>query len=126
MLKKLVLAGLLLTMTLAAESRIYELRTYHTVPGRLDALLARFRDHTTRLFEKHGMINVGYWIPKDTPNTLIYVVSHKDAASAKKNWDDFRADPVWVKARTESEASGKIVEKVESVYMEPTDFSKLK
>lgn len=126
MLKKLVIAGLLFMMTLAAETRIYELRTYHTVPGRLDALIARFRDHTIRIFEKHGMINVGYWVPKDTPNTLIYIISHKDAAAAKQNWDDFRKDPQWVKARTESEASGKIVEKVDSVFMEPTDFSKLK
>jgi hypothetical protein len=126
MLRKLVIAGLLFMTTLAAENRVYELRTYYTIPGRLDALLARFRDHTTSLFEKHGMVNVGYWIPKDKPNTLIYLLSHKDAAAAKKSWDDFRNDPDWVKARTASEASGKIVDKVESVYLDPTDFSKMK
>ena len=113
-------------MTLAAENRVYELRTYYTVPGRLDALIARFRDHTTRIFEKHGMVNIGYWVPKDKPNTLIYIISHKDPAAAKKNWDDFRNDPDWVKARTASEASGKIVDHVDSVFMDPTDFSKLK
>jgi hypothetical protein len=126
MLRKLILAGLLLMTTLAAEDRVYELRTYYTVPGRLDALLARFRDHTTRLFEKHGMVNVGYWIPKDKPNTLIYLLSHKSADAAKKSWDAFRSDPDWVKARTASEASGKIVDKVESVFLAPTDFSKMK
>jgi hypothetical protein len=126
MLRKLAIAGALFMTTLAAENRVYELRTYYTVPGRLDALLARFRNHTTRLFEKHGMVNIGYWVPKDKPNTLIYIVSHKDPGAAKKSWDAFRSDPDWVKARTESEASGKIVEKVESVYMDPADFSKLK
>jgi hypothetical protein len=106
--------------------RVYELRTYTTKEGKLDALLARFRNHTTSLFEKHGMTNIGYWVPKDKPNTLIYIISHASPEAAKKNWDDFRADTDWVKVKTESEASGPIVEKVESVYMTPTDFSKLK
>jgi hypothetical protein len=126
MLRKLIIAGVLFITTLAAENRIYELRTYSTVPGRLDALLTRFRDHTVRLFEKHGMVNVGYWVPKDKPNTLIYILSHRNADAAKKSWDTFRSDPDWVKVKTASEASGKIVEKVESVFMEPTDFSKMK
>jgi hypothetical protein len=126
MLRKLIAAGFLFMMTLSAENRIYELRTYYTVPGRLDALLARFRDHTTKLFEKHGMVNVGYWVPKDKPNTLIYILAHKDQAAAKQSWDAFRKDPDWVKVRDASEASGKIVEKVEPVFMDPTDFSKLK
>jgi hypothetical protein len=72
------------------------------------------------------MENVGYWVPKDQPNTLIYIIAHKSEDAAKKSWDAFRADPVWVKARTESEASGKIVDKVTSVFMDPADFSKLK
>lgn len=110
-------------------NRVYELRTYTTHPGKLDALLARFRNHTTKLFEKHGMKNVGYWVPQDEPqkkNTLIYVVSHASRDAAKKSWDAFRADPAWIAARDESEKSGKIVEKVESVYMDPVDFSALK
>ncbi len=108
---------------------VFELRTYTTLEGRLPALLARFRDHTTKLFEKHGMKNVGYWVAADAPksqNTLIYVLRHESRDAAKKSWDAFRADPAWVKARTESEASGKIVEKVESVYMTATDFSRMK
>ena len=113
-------------MSLTAENRIFELRTYYTHEGKLDNLLTRFRDHTTKLFEKHGMTNVGYWIPKDKPNTLIYLLAHKNEAAAKASWDAFRTDPIWVKARDASEASGKIVQKVESVYLSPTDFSKMK
>ena len=106
--------------------RLYELRTYTTHPGRLDALNARFRDHTLKLFEKHGMQNEMYWIPTDpelSKNTLIYVVSHDSAEAAKKSWDAFRADPEWVKARDASEKDGKIVEKVVSVYMTLTEYS---
>jgi hypothetical protein len=113
----------------AQGKRVFELRTYHTLPGRLPALLARFRDHTVKLFEKHGMTNVGYWVPQDPPgsqNTLIYMLAHSSREAAKKSFDSFRADPAWVKARTESEADGKIVDKVESVFLDATDFSALK
>jgi hypothetical protein len=113
----------------AQSPKVYELRTYYTEPGRLPALLARFRNHTTKLFEKHGIRNIGYWVPADAPgseNTLIYVLEHKSRDAAKKSWDAFRADPEWLKVRTESEKDGKIVQKVESVYMNGTDFSALK
>jgi hypothetical protein len=118
--------ALFAVMTLQAENRVFELRTYVALDGKLPNLLARFRDHTIKLFEKHGMQNIGYWVPKDQPNTLIYIVAHKSQDAAKASWDAFRADPVWVKARTESEASGKIVDKVTSVFMDPADFSKIK
>lgn len=123
---KLLGIALLAVMTLQAEDRIFELRTYTSLEGKLDDLLARFRNHTVKLFEKHGMQNIGYWVPKDTPNTLIYILAHKSQDAAKASWDAFRSDPVWVKARTESEAKGKIVDKVTSVFMTPADFSKLK
>lgn len=113
----------------AQDVKVYELRTYYTEPGRLPALLARFRNHTTKLFEKHGIRNVGYWVPADPPaseNTLIYIVEHKSREGAKKSWDSFRADPEWTRVRTESEKDGKIVQKVESVYMNGTDFSALR
>jgi hypothetical protein len=126
MLRRVAAIALFACLTMSAADRVFEMRTYTALPGRLDALLARFRNHTTALFEKHGITNIGYWVPKDKPNTLVYILAHKDAESAKKSFDAFRADPAWVKARTESEASGKIVEKVESVFMDPTDFSKLK
>jgi hypothetical protein len=129
-------AGIFVTYSLtqvqearAAANRVYELRTYHTLPGRLPALQARFRDHTVKLFEKHGMKNVGYWVPQDAPNsenTLIYVLSYDSREAAKKSWDGFRNDPDWKAAQKASEADGKIVEKVESVYMSPTDYSPVK
>ena len=108
------------------NSRVYELRTYTTHPGRLDALHARFRDHTMKLFEKHGMKNEMYWVPTDeklASNTLIYIVSHDSLEAAKKSWDAFRADPDWLKARAESEKDGPIVTKFESVFMKTVDYS---
>jgi hypothetical protein len=113
----------------AQGKRVYELRTYYTHPGKLGDLNTRFRDHTTKLFEKHGMTNIGYWVPQDDPahsNTLIYVLSHESREAAKKSWDAFSADPEWVKVRTASEVNGKIVEKVDRVYMDATDYSTLK
>ena len=118
-----------MTMTMTAENRVFEMRTYTTVDGRLDALLTRFRDHTTKLFEKHGMTNLGYWVPQDAPlskNTLIYILAYPSREAAKKSWDAFRTDPVWQKAQKESEVSGKIVDHVVSVFMDPADFSKIK
>lgn len=108
------------------SERVYELRTYYCLPGRLEALHKRFADHTLKLFEKHGMKNEMYWTPidpKQKDHVLIYVVSHDSVEAAKKSWDAFRADPEWHKARDASEKDGKIVEKVESVYMTATAFS---
>jgi hypothetical protein len=128
-MKSLMIALLLAGAAWSAETRVYELRTYTTKEGKLPDLLKRFRDHTTKLFEKHGIVNIGYWVPQDEPrrsNTLIYVVSHINRDEAKRNWDAFRIDPEWIKAKEESEKTGPIVDKVESVYMDATDFSKLK
>ena len=111
------------------DKRVFEIRTYYTHPGKLDALNARFRNHTVKFFERHGMTNVGYWVPMDPPqseNTLIYIVAHKDREAAKKSWDAFRKDPEWLKVRTESEAQGPINTKVESVFLTPTDYSPMK
>ncbi len=116
--------------TVEAQSpRVYELRTYHCMPGKLEALKTRFRDHTMKLFAKHGMKNVGYWVPADEPdsqNTLKYILAYDSREAAKKSWADFQNDPEWKKVRDASEKDGKIVEKVESVYMLPTDFSPMK
>ncbi len=105
------------------DTTVYELRTYTTHPGRLPALNKRFKEHTTKLFEKHGMTNVMYWTPVDKEDTLIYVLKHKSIEAAKKSWEGFRGDPVWQKARAESEKDAPIVMKVESVYMKTTDYS---
>ena len=113
----------------ADTQRIYELCTYTAPEGKLPELQARFRNHTIGLFEKHGIKSIGYWVPSDEPlksNTLIYVLAHKNREEAAKNWTAFRSDPEWIKARDASEAKGKIVEKVVSVFMDPTDYSPLK
>ena len=110
----------------ATTAGVFELRTYTTLEGRLPALHARFRDHTLKLFEKHGMKNVMYWTPTDPKlanNTLIYVLWHASEDAAKKSWDGFRSDPDWHKARDDSEKDGKIVDKVVSVDMKLTDYS---
>ncbi len=112
-----------------AKNRVFEMRTYYTNEGKLPDLQARFRNHTTKLFEKHGMKNVGYWVPQDAPgsaNTLIYIISHESREAAKKSWDAFRNDPEWKEVAKASEVNGKIVSKVESIYMDPTDYSKIK
>lgn len=125
-------AGSLVTRQIdvhAASSHVYELRMYHTLPGRLPALEARFRDHTITIFNRHHMTSVGYWTPQDEPqksNLLIYILQHDSRESAAKNWDAFRKDPEWQAVSKASEADGKIVEKVDSTFMDPTDFSKLK
>lgn len=126
----LAAAGAALAGAASAQSqRVFELRTYYTLPGRLPNLLARFRNHTTKLFEKHGMTNIGYWTPAAAPgseNTLIYLLAHASQDAAKKSWDAFRNDPDWIKARAESEKDGKIVDRVESLYLNPVDFSALR
>ena len=110
-------------------SRVFELRTYTTHPGKLDALHARFRNHTVKLFEKHGMTNIVYLTPMDAPqsqNTLVYLLAHKSREAGKASFDAFRNDPDWVKVKTESEAAGPIVVKVDSVLLTPTDYSPMK
>lgn len=109
-----------------SASMLYELRTYYTPEGKLDDLNARFRNHTMALFEKHGMKNIMYWTPVDKPNTLIYVIAHRDKAAADASWAAFRADPVWKKVAEETQKNGPIVEKVESIYMTATDYSPMK
>lgn len=109
--------------------RLFELRTYYCYPDRFPNIVARFRDHTRKLFKNAGMTNIAYWstIEKnDQQSKLVYIIAHKNEASAKASWDTFRADPKWVAARSASEESGKIVEKVSSVYMKPLSFSKIK
>jgi hypothetical protein len=111
------------------KERVYELRTYTTLPGRLPALHKRFAEHTLALFEKHGMKNEMYWTPVDEKlkeNTLIYVVSHDSMEAAEKSWKAFQADPEWHKARDASEADGKIVAKVDRVYMTQVPWQKAK
>jgi hypothetical protein len=109
-----------------SSEMIYELRVYHTYEGKLGDLLKRFREHTAKLFEKHGMKNVAYWTPLDEPaksNTLIYILAHPSREAAAANWKAFQADPEWIDVKEKSEANGKLAEKIDSTFMAKTDFS---
>jgi hypothetical protein len=113
----------------AENNRVYEIRTYTTEEGKLDTLHTRFRDNTMRIFKKHGMTSVAYFAPTDEPlskNTLVYILSFPSRDAAKQSWKDFVADPEWQKVSKESEANGKIVSKITSVFAEPTDYSPMK
>ena len=112
--------------SVAPNGRVFELRTYYCHPGRLEALNKRFREHTNALFVKHGMQLVGYWMPIDKPDVLVYVLAYPSRDAATKSWTAFRTDADWNTARAASEADGPIVQKVESVYMSPTDYSPIK
>lgn len=112
--------------SVAKDSRCFELRTYTAAPGKLDALNARFRNHTNALFKKHGMTIIGFWEPTDVPDTLIYILAYKDRPARDAAWKAFGADPDWVKARTESEVNGRLTAKVESVFLFATDYSPMK
>lgn len=107
-----------------ADKRVYEMRVYYAAEGKLDALNARFRDHTVKLFEKHGIANVGYWTPIDNPERmLIYILAYPNREARDQSWKAFAADADWQKARKESEANGKLVDKVEATFLQPTDYS---
>ena len=113
----------------SAQTQVFELRTYTAAPGKLAELNARFRNHTLKFFERHGMKNIAYWTPQDGPraaDTIIYVLAHESREAAAKSWQAFSADPEWQKVKAASEANGPIVTKVESVFMVPTDYSPLK
>jgi len=108
------------------STAVYELRVYHAAPGKMPDLLTRFRDHTIKLFEQHGLESVAYWSPLDEPekdNTLIYILRHPSREAADANWKSFRDDPNWQSVRDKSEAHGKLVERVDSTFMALTDFS---
>jgi hypothetical protein len=125
----LMMAALPMRAADGADGAVYELRTYVASPGKLDALNQRFREHTCGLFEKHGMKLLGFWTPTDgeaANNTLIYVLAHKDRATADASWKAFRSDPVWIAAKKASEVDGSLTVSVVSVFMKATDYSALK
>lgn len=110
----------------AASTVVYELRIYHAAPGRLAELLARFRDHTIKIFDRHGLKSVAYWTPVDEPqksNTLVYILQHPSREEAAANWKSFQDDPEWKSVKEKSEANGKLTEKIDSTYLSLTDFS---
>jgi hypothetical protein len=110
------------------KNRFFEMRTYTANEGKLDALNARFRNHTNRLFQKHGMTLIGYWTPEGerSKDTLVYILAFPDKESRAKSFKAFGEDEEWKKARDESEKDGKLVKKIESVFLNPTDYSPMK
>lgn len=111
------------------RDRVFELRTYTAHPGKFEAMKARFKDHIIPMFKKHGMTLVGFWTAADAPsseNTLVYILAHDSREAAKKSWDAFRADPERKKVWAETEKDGPINLKVESVFMNPVDYSPIK
>ncbi len=125
----------------ALDQTVYELRLYYPNEGKLDDLLARFRNHTTGLFEKHGFSNVGYWVTKpgqeasfadqlmaenQGKEALLYIVSFPSMEARNKAWQAFVSDPDWIKVYEESRVNGALVREIHQVYMNPTDFSLLK
>jgi hypothetical protein len=124
-----VCLGTLVQVHAEATPRVFEIRTYTAADGKLDALNARFREHTTALFERHGMTSVGYFLPEDAPlkgKTLIYVLAHPSREAATKNWQAFHDDPEWQQVKAASEAGGPLTTKMESVFASPTDYSPMK
>jgi hypothetical protein len=121
-----ILFAAMLSIVSAADkdTRCYEMRVYYAAPGKLDELHARFRDHTCKLFEKHGMVNIGYWVPiENSENKLAYVLAYPSREAREKSWKAFMADADWQKAWKESEKNGKLVTKAETFFMEATDYS---
>jgi len=115
--------------TPATDHRVFELRKYYAMPGKLDALHARFRDNTNRIFAKHGMQIIGFWVPTNGPDAnkaLVYILAFPSAEAQTKSWADFQKDPEWVKAKADSEKDGKLVDHVDSTLMTPTDYSPIK
>jgi hypothetical protein len=111
------------------DTRVFEMRTYYAPPGKMEALHARFRDHTNKLFVKHGMTLIGYWSPIDaklSQEKLIYILAYPSKAAADKSWNDFRTDPDWIAVKAKTEENGTLVSKVESVFLNPTDYSPIK
>ena len=113
--------------SLVSDSTVYELRTYHAYPGKLEDLHKRFREHTLTIFAHHGMKVVGFWGPTDkdkgSEKTLIYILEFPSREAATKAWKEFVADPEWQRVSKASEANGKLVEKVDSVFMKRTDYA---
>ena len=111
------------------KNRFFEMRTYTAAEGKMEALHKRFREHTNAMFAKHGITIIGFWTPTEgdtAKSTLVYILAYPDKEAREKDWAEFQADPEWVKAKADSEKDGKLVDKVVSVYMSPTDYSPIK
>ena len=111
------------------SQHVYELRLYHVNEGKMDALIARFGDHTDAIFKRHNMKSVGFWRPEDAPfsqNLFVYILEHPSREEARKNWAAFQQDPEWKKVKADSETNGALANHIDSYFMDPTSFSALK
>ena len=111
------------------SQHVYELRMYHVNEGKMDALIARFGDHTDAIFRRHNMKSIGFWRPEDVPysqNLFVYILEHPSREEARKNWAAFQADPEWKKVKADSELQGPLADHIDSYFMDPTSFSALK
>jgi hypothetical protein len=114
--------------TAESPHHVYELRLYHVHEGKMNALKARFGDHTDSIFKRHSMKSIGYWVPEDAPssqNLFVYILEHPSREEAEKNWAAFQADPEWKKVKAESEANGPLVDHIDRYLMDPTSYSAL-
>ncbi|HXU39004.1 MAG TPA: NIPSNAP family protein [Blastocatellia bacterium] len=113
----------------SSSHHVYELRLYHVNEGKMDALKARFGDHTDAIFKRHNMKSIGYWVPEDAPysqNLFVYILEHPSREEAGRNWAAFQADPEWIKVKAETETQGPLANHIDSYFMDPTSFSALK
>ncbi len=111
------------------DTRVFEMRTYYAAPGKMEALHKRFREHTNKLFVKHGMTLIGFWSPtdpKEAEQKMVYILAFPSREAAEKSWKEFREDPEWKTAKDASEKDGKLVDKVDSVFLKATDYSPIK
>ena len=129
------IGGALVTLGLSSvggsknSQHVYELRMYHVKEGKMDALIARFGDHTDAIFRRHNMKSIGFWRPQDEPysqNLFVYILEHPSREEARKNWAAFQADPEWRKVKAASEINGVLANHIDSYFMDPTSFSALK
>jgi hypothetical protein len=113
-----------------AKQRVFELRTYITNPGKMDDLHKRFREHTCALFQKHGIELIGFWTPQDADkgkgDKLVYLIAFPSREAAKASWKAFGDDPEWKRVYAESHKNGVLVKEVQSIYLDPTDYSAIK
>ncbi|MBO9571427.1 MAG: NIPSNAP family protein [Chitinophagaceae bacterium] len=128
---KYLIAMLALTTSLAAfaqnkDARYFEMRTYHCFENKRPDLIKRFTDHTTKLFEKHGIENIAYFVPDTNKNILTYIIAYPSKSVRDSLWNSFATDPEWLEVKKKSEENGKIIERIESVFLNPLDFSPIK
>lgn len=125
-LKIIATICILLASYTTQAQKVFEMRTYHTNEGKMPDLLNRFENHTMKFFEKHNITNVGYWLSKKNPNTLVYIISYRNEEAVKTDWKAFVSDPAWGEVYKKSRENGNLIKSLTSEYLTATSFSPLK